>query len=77
SLVEENAIISVNLSDSKSDANKLIMPNLKGKTLEEATDILNKLQITFKANGTGVVDSQDVIAGKLIEKGTKVKLDLK
>lgn len=77
SLVEEDSVISVNLPDSKSDENKLIMPDLKGKTLDEATEILNKLQITFKANGTGIVDSQDVIEGKLIEKGTKVKLNLK
>ncbi|EOR20696.1 MULTISPECIES: stage V sporulation protein D [Clostridium] len=77
SLVEENAVISLNVDDYKNDIDKLIMPDLKGKTLEEATNILNSLEITYKTNGSGVVESQDVIAGKLIEKGTKVKLDLK
>ena len=77
SLVEEGANISVNISDEKIDSNKLIMPNLKGKTLEEATSILNSLNISFRSNGVGIVDGQDVIAGKLIEKGTKVTLSLK
>ncbi|MDZ5016935.1 PASTA domain-containing protein, partial [Clostridium perfringens] len=63
--------------NSKSDANKLIMPDLKGKTLEEAGSILNKLGVAYKSNGDGVIASQDIIPGKLIEKGTKVKLDLK
>lgn len=77
SLVEENAVISLNVDDYKNDSDKLIMPDLKGKTLEEATSILNSLEITYKTNGSGIVESQDVIAGKLIEKETKVKLDLK
>lgn len=77
SLVEENSLISLNVDDYKNDIDKLIMPDLKGKTLEEAVNILNSLEIAYKTNGSGVVESQDVIAGKLIEKGTKVKLDLK
>lgn len=77
SLVEEGSTISVNVSDSRIDSNKIIMPNLKGKTLEEASNILNSLNLKFKSNGIGIVDGQDVLAGKLIEKGTKVSLDLK
>ena len=76
-LVEEGSTISVNLSDDKIDSNKIIMPNLKGKTLEEASNILNSLNLKFKSNGIGIVSGQDVIAGKLIEKGTKISLDLK
>lgn len=77
SLVEENSVISINLKENKKDPNKIIMPNLKGKTLEEAVEILNKIGIKdYKTNGEGIVKSQDVIAGKIIEKTTKVKLDL-
>lgn len=77
SLVEEGSTISVNLADDKIDNNKLIMPNLKGKTLEEASNILNSLNLKFSTNGMGIVDGQSIIEGKLIEKGTKVSLDLK
>lgn len=77
SLVEEGSTISVNVSDTRIDSSKIVMPNLKGKTLEEASNILNNLNLTFKTNGVGIVDGQDVIAGKLIERGTKVSLDLK
>ena len=76
-LVEENSTIAVNLKENKKDSNKIIMPNLKGKTLEEAIEILGKIGITnYKTNGEGIVKSQDVIEGKIIEKTTKVKLDL-
>ena len=76
-LVEENSTIGINLKENKKDPNKIIMPNLKGKTLEEAVEILNKIGINdYKINGEGIVKSQDVIAGKIIEKTTKVKLDL-
>ena len=77
SLVESGSTISVNLSNDKIDSNKIIMPNLKGKTLEEASNILNSLNLKFTTNGMGVVDGQNVIEGKLIEKGTKISLDLK
>ena len=76
SLVEEGSTISVNLSSDKIDSNKLIMPNLKGKTLEEASKILNSLDLKFSTSGMGIVTGQDVIAGKLIETGTKVSLEL-
>ena len=56
SLVEAGANISVNLPGDKIDSNKLIMPDLKGKTLEEATNILNSLNISFRSNGVGIVD---------------------
>lgn len=76
-LVEEGSTISVNLSDDNIDNNKLIMPDLEGKTLEEATNILNSMNISFSTTGVGIVEEQDVIAGKLIEKNTKVTLKLK
>ncbi|MCF0147707.1 MAG: stage V sporulation protein D [Clostridium sp.] len=76
-LVEGGSTISVNLSGDKIDSNKIIMPDLKGKTLEEATKILNSLNLKFTTNGVGLVAGQNVIEGKVIEKGTKISLDLK
>lgn len=76
-LVEAGSTISVNLSEDKIDSNKIIMPNLKGKTLEEASEILNRLNLKFTTNGMGIVSGQNVIEGKVIEKGTKISLDLK
>jgi stage V sporulation protein D (sporulation-specific penicillin-binding protein) len=77
SLVEEKSIVTINLKENKKDSSKILMPNLKGKTLDEAIEILKKIGITdYKTNGEGTVKSQDVIPGKVIEKTTKVKLDL-
>ena len=77
SLVEEGALITVNSSEDDDSSNKVLMPDLEGKTLEEATNILNSIGVSFKVNGTGIVYDQDIIAGKIIEKNTKVNLDLK
>ncbi|WP_418222563.1 stage V sporulation protein D [Clostridium isatidis] len=77
-LVEAGSLVIVNVEDITKDISKIIMPNLVGKTLEEATQILNKIGIEeYKINGEGIVSSQSVIAGKLIDKKTTVKLDLK
>lgn len=77
SLVEEGSNITVNSNSDEDNSKKVLMPNLEGKTLEEATSILNSIGIEFKINGSGTVYNQDIIAGKVIEKNTKVNLDLK
>lgn len=76
-LVEEGANITVNSNEDENNSKKVLMPDLEGKTLEEATNILNSIGISFQINGSGKVYNQDIIAGKIIEKNTKVNLDLK
>lgn len=77
SLVDEGANISINKENSTTDKDKVIMPDLKGKKLEEAKVILDSIGIKYSVNGTGTVVSQDIIADKIIDNDTKVKLDLK
>ena len=77
SLVQEGSNITVNSNSDDDNSRKVVMPNLEGKTLEEATNILNSIGIPFEVNGSGKVYNQDIIAGKIIEKNTKVNLDLK
>ena len=75
-LVYEGSKISVNLKDSTKDPSLLMMPNLVNKTKEEAVEILNYLGLTeYTLNGEGIVKSQNILKGKLIEKNTKIKLD--
>ena len=38
-LVEAISLISVNIEDATKDSNKIIMPKLQGKTLDEAVSI--------------------------------------
>ena len=76
SLVYEGSKISINLKDSTKDPSLLMMPNLVNKTKEEAVEILNYLGLTeYTLNGEGIVKSQNILKGKLIEKNTKIKLD--
>lgn len=76
SLVYEGSKISVNLKDSTKDPSLVMMPNLVNKTKEEAVEILNYLGLTeYTLNGEGIVKSQNILKGKLIEKNANIKLD--
>nr|WP_259679108.1 stage V sporulation protein D [Clostridium chauvoei] len=54
----------------------VVMPDLRGYSLESATKVLNDLGISFTTEGEGVVMKQSIPKGELINKGTEVKLVL-
>lgn len=59
------------------DYNKnVIMPDLRGYSVESATKILNGLGIKYTIEGKGVVTKQSIPKGEIIIKGTEVKLVL-
>ena len=53
------------------------MPNLKGKTLQEAANMLRAVNLNYTYEGTGKVMSQSVLADESVEEGTVIKLTLK
>ena len=59
---------------------KVMMPNLKHSTLEDAKEKLNSLGIEFSVIDeydlaeAGLIVSQDIVLGQMIDKGTEVKL---
>lgn len=76
--VDEGAIITINSKKAKPENNnKIMMPNLKGMTLGEATKILDSLDLEYDVSGSGKIVKQNVIEGQLIEAGVKIKLDLR
>lgn len=75
--VNEGATITINPKEPSAESNKIMMPNLEGKSLSEASKILNSLGLRYETNGTGTVARQNVIEGQLIESGVKIKLDFK
>ena len=52
------------------------MPDLSGYSIENAKSLLDKLSIKYEITGSGIVNSQSIPAGELIEKGTITKLQL-
>ena len=52
------------------------VPNLKGMTLTEAKSALKKKNLNIKVTGSGVVTTQDIVAGTAVEEGTVVSVTL-
>lgn len=55
----------------------LKMPNLKGKTLQEAANMLRAVNLNYTYEGSGIVMNQSVLADEPVEEGTVIKLTLK
>ena len=53
------------------------MPNLKGKTLQEAINILRAKNLNYTYEGSGKVMNQSILTDEAVEEGTVVKLTLK
>lgn len=53
------------------------VPDLKGKTAEQAKNSLHSLNLNLSIEGSGKVISQDILAGTEVEEGTIVTVTLK
>lgn len=65
-------------ADKKSKTEKsIVMPDLRGSSLEFAKSILDNLGISYEFVGNGEVALQSIPSGTVVSKGTKVSLTLK
>ena len=53
------------------------VPDLKGKTFEQAKNSLHALNLNISSEGSGKVISQDILAGTEVEEGTIITVTLK
>ena len=53
-------------------AGKVLVPDLRGKSLREAAALLSDRQLRFNAQGSGIAASQDPVANTIVEPGTSV-----
>lgn len=74
--MQENSKINIYSGDKEAIENKIVMPDLVGYSLEKVDESLNKIGVTYSAAGTGLVTKQTIEKGKIVEKGTKVQLEL-
>ena len=74
--VKENSKINIDTGEIESYNKYVVMPDLRGYTLDAAANILNDLGITYSYDGTGSVVKQSIQKGEVIIKGTNVKLIL-
>lgn len=71
----EGSIIKL-YSESNDTRTSKTVPDLKDKTLSEAKNILNNLNLNISITGSGTVVSQEPIAGTSVEEGSIVKVTL-
>ena len=74
--VKENYKINIDTGDSESYNKNVIMPDLRGYSIESASKILDDLGINYTFEGNGTISKQSVPKGELILKKTNVKLVL-
>ena len=53
------------------------VPDLKGKTFEQAKNSLHSINLNISSEGSGKVISQDILAGTEVEEGTIITVTLK
>lgn len=53
---------------------KVMVPDLRGKTMREASEILNKLGLAMKPSGSGVAVGQSIPANTLVDAGSEVSV---
>lgn len=71
--VEPNSNIILKVSDFSSD-DSIIVPDLKGRTIKEATDILSVLGLEIEISGSGFALKQTPSPGTEVDPGTIVKV---
>lgn len=64
-------------TESSNVATNVVVPNFKGKTVEQCINMSQEVNVNIVADGSGLVVSQDILAGTEIEAGSVINLTLK
>jgi len=78
-VVDENSTVILFFPGTQEQEEKyqVNVPDLQGKTRQEAARLLGELGLRLKWSGTGVVSRQDPFAGETVEYGEYVEVELK
>ena len=63
-------------SENASNSISATVPDLKGKSLYQASNVLKSVNLNIQATGSGIVVSQDILSCTEVEEGTIVKVTL-
>lgn len=74
--LNSGSIVCLYTSDDTSSISRVV-PDLKGKTAEQAKNSLSSLNLNIWLEGNGIVVSQDILAGTSVEEGTVITVTLK
>jgi len=71
--LQENSMVILYTYKPKNEV-EVMVPNVKNKTVEEATKAFKKAGINIVVNGTGVAVNQEIEPGKTVIKGSEVEV---
>lgn len=74
--LSENSVVCLYTTENTSRTT-IKMPNLKGKTLQEAANMLKAINLNYTYEGSGKVMNQSILTDEAVEEGTVIKLTLK
>lgn len=63
-------------SENNSTRTSVVVPNLKGMTLNQAKSLLKQNNLNISYTGTGVVEKQNIVAKSSVEEGTIIEVKL-
>ena len=75
SIVTKNSVV-VLYTEKNSTRTSVNVPNLKGMSLSKAKSTLKEKKLNINYSGSGLVVSQDVVAGTSVEEGTIINVTL-
>lgn len=73
-LVPRGAEVRVTLGEPQAGAGNVVVPNLAGKTMREAIQLLAERNLTIQAEGSGVAVRQDPAPGQVVPAGSCVRV---
>ena len=73
--IPQNGVVKLYTEENSSSVS-VTVPDLKGKTLSQATSSLKSRNLNIQATGSGIVVSQDPAVGSSLEEGSVIKVTL-
>lgn len=74
--INRGSFVDLYVNEMRREFNKKVLPDLTGHTKEEAIKILNKLELTFKINGDGIVSGQFPKPGTEVDNSYIIEIEL-
>ncbi|KYO66675.1 stage V sporulation protein D [Thermovenabulum gondwanense] len=72
--INKGSKVVLKLTDSKTDKNPIVVPDLTGKNIKEVTNVANVLGLKVEVIGTGYAKKQIPEPGEEVEQGTVLKV---
>ena len=74
-MVSEKSIVLLYLETYRGFSQEAIVPNVIGKTINGATNLLKGENLRIQVSGTGIAVNQDPLPGEVVDVDTVVKVE--